>query len=60
MPLERLIADELGERAEALQAEDRALRIDEILGRCAAAQDDLTDDQRVLAELGQQALLRVH
>ena len=56
IPRAGLFGGELRQRAEALRAEDRALGVDQVFGGLTAGQHDRSDHQRVLTQLGQQAL----
>ena len=52
----RLGRHQLAERAEAVRQQDRPLGVDVVLRRLAARERHLADDERVLAQLGYQAV----
>ncbi len=52
--------DQLTERAEAVGQQDRALGVDQVLRDRPAGECHLADDERVLAQLGEEPLPRVH
>ena len=56
----RALGHELGQGGEPVGAQDRPLRVDQVLGLGAAGQRDLADDERVPAEGGHQSLVGAH
>jgi hypothetical protein len=54
------LGDQLAERTEAGRAEDGPLRVHVVLRGAAAREGDLADHERVLAQLGHEAVAGVH